>query len=83
VEKTLKNTSNNYKEVGGERVTLPQGIAASDPLSRDAIKEDGRFSRPQEVKDLATPIGGEATATQDLVEAVPVDRVKSFMEVQF
>jgi hypothetical protein len=37
----------------------------------------------QEVKDPATPLGGEAMAAQDLVEAVPIDRVKSLVKIQF
>lgn len=82
MEKTSEHISHNYKEVGGEGVALPQAIVASDPISRDAVKKDGGLSRMQEIKDPSTPFRGEATAAQDLVEAIPIDRIKRFVDVQ-
>jgi hypothetical protein len=39
--KPLENVSHNDKKVGGERVTLPEAVTASDPIPRDPVKEDG------------------------------------------
>lgn len=57
VEKAFQDISDDYKKVGREWITLPQTIAASDPLTKDAIEQDGRLSRLQKVKDPLTPFG--------------------------
>lgn len=61
---------------------LPQALTAVDPSSRDAIKKDGGFASLKQLSDPAAPFIRETTAAKDTIEAVPVNAIKSFVEVQ-
>ena len=45
-------------------------------------KEDGGFARAEKIKDPVAPALWEATVAKDQLKAVPVDRVKCFVEVE-
>jgi hypothetical protein len=46
------------------------------------IKEDGGFARAEKIKGPVAPALREATVAKDRLKAVPIDRVKCFVEVE-
>jgi hypothetical protein len=44
MEETTKKISNNNKEVGGERVPLPEAILTCNPSPGHIVQEDSSFS---------------------------------------
>jgi hypothetical protein len=82
-DEPLKNIGNNDEEVGGEGITLPQPVAAEDPVSRDSVKEHGSVPSVQDVGHPGAPPIIKPPSLKDTEEAVPVDRVESFSEINF
>jgi hypothetical protein len=77
----LKDVSNDVKQEGGERVSLPKPPAALDPASRYAVKENRRLAGVVKEIDPRAPKIREALGPHDAVEGIPADGVKSFAEV--
>lgn len=83
LQEAFDNVSNNDEQVRGESVTLTEAVATGDLVTLDTIKEDGGFASAKKVKDPMAPKIREAAMMKDLVEAVPVDRIKCLVEVEF
>jgi hypothetical protein len=52
-DETLENVSDDDEKVWGEGVALSEAVSATDPVSRDTVKEDGGVAG---VENLGHPI---------------------------
>lgn len=82
VQQPFQNISNNYEQIRGERISLAQAVAAADPSTGDAIKQDRRFAETKEIQNPVTPKRGEATVEKNLDQAIPINKVKGLMEIK-
>jgi hypothetical protein len=80
--KTLEDVSDDDKKVGGEGVSLPEAITTSNPVARHPVEEHSRMPGVEDTSHPAAPPIIETAGFQNRKEAVPVDRVKGFSEVQ-
>jgi hypothetical protein len=80
-DKALENVGDNNEEVGGEGVSLAETIPTSDPVPRNAVKEDCRVPGCQNPFQPGTPPVIETSGSEDLKEAGPVDRIEGLPEV--
>lgn len=82
VQQPFQNISNNYEQIGRERISLAQAVAAADPSTGDTIKQDRRFTGTKEIQNPVTPKRGEAAVEKNLDQAIPINRVKGLMEIK-
>jgi hypothetical protein len=81
--KTLEDVSDDDKKVGGEGVSLPEAITTSNPVARHPVEEHSRMPGVEDTSHPAAPPIIETAGFQNREEAVPVDRVEGFPEVNF
>jgi hypothetical protein len=82
LKQTTQDVCYNDEQVRRERVTLPKPVAAIDPGARNAIEKDCRLASDQEITNPPAPLFREASAPEYLIKAIPIDTIKSFMEIQ-
>lgn len=82
LKETTKDISDDEEKVGGNGATLPEPSPTVDPVPRDATKEDGSLPAVKEITDLVTPFIRKASAPENVIQTIPVDTIKGFMEVE-
>jgi len=82
VQQPFQNISNNYEQIRGERISLAEAVPTADPSTGDAVKQDRRFAGTKEIQNPVTPKRGEAAVEKNLDQAIPINRVKSLMEIK-
>lgn len=65
VEETFEDIGDDNKEVGGQRIPLPEPSAAVDPSTGHTVEKDSRFTGVKECSNPVAPFVAEPTATQD------------------
>jgi hypothetical protein len=82
-DEALKDVRHDDEEVWRKRVTLPKPIAATNPVPRDPIEEDRSVSGGKNAGHPLAPAFVEAPSFENGQEAVPVNGIESFSEVDF
>jgi hypothetical protein len=77
----LEHIRNNDKKVRGKGVPLMETISTADPVPGHSIEEHRRKASLQDGCHPATPAIVKPSRSEDAKEAIPVDRVKGFFEV--
>jgi len=81
VQNSTQNIGHNEKEVGGQRIALAEAITTIDPTIGNAVQKDSGFAGGKKGTYPLPPAFREAPALKDSIEAIPIDSVKGFVEV--
>jgi hypothetical protein len=60
---------------------LSKVVAIINPAARDSIEEDSRLASVQEIMSPSAPFCSETSAPENLIKAILVDTIESFMEI--
>lgn len=82
LEQPTKDISDNNEKVRRNGVTLTEPSPAVDPAPWDAIEEYGSFPTVKEITDPVAPFIRKASTMENAIQAIPVNTVKSFVEVE-
>jgi hypothetical protein len=82
-DEALEDVGHNDKKIGEERITLAEAITATDPVAGHPVEEDSRVTSGKDVGEPAAPAIVKPTSPKDQDQAIPVNRVEGFFEVDF
>jgi hypothetical protein len=82
VDKPLQDIGNNDEEIGGERVTLPKTITATNPVAGHPIEEDSSVTGGKDTLNPTAPPGVKPPGPENIKKTIPVNRVESLLEVK-
>lgn len=61
---------------------MPKAVSTVNPAPRDTIKEHRSLASVKEITYPFAPFVREATATEDVIKAVPIHAVKSLVKIE-
>jgi hypothetical protein len=82
-DQALEHIGHEDEQVRGGRILLAQAVPAADPVPGYPVKKDSRETRAKNIIHPAALTVVEAAGPKDGKEALPVNRVERFLEVNF